>query len=312
MTGPSERAPAYAALVTVQLLFATLPVAGKLGLEALHPTVFVAIRISGAALLLVGLERLVHASPMPSVGDLGRLAVYSLFGIVLNQVLFIWGLSLSTAVNAALLLTTIPVFTYAIAVSRGEEVFTGRRAAGIALALSGVVVLQDPRAFSLADDHVIGNALILVNALSYSLYLVISRRILTRIRPLTVTAWVFIFGTIMVVPLALFQAGAGPAWTMAPDTASLMLYVVLGPTVAVYALNLFALSRVRSSTVAVFIYLQPITAVLLAAWILDEAVPTRTLVAGALVFAGVALVTLGRDRRATRPPAAPDSSGESS
>jgi drug/metabolite transporter (DMT)-like permease len=286
-----ERAGAYSALVTVQLLFATLPVAMKFGLEELHPTVFVGMRVAAGALLLFGLERLVHAHPLPDVGDLGRLAVYAMFGVVLNMVLYVWGLDLSTAVNAALLMTMIPVFTYAIALLAGQEAFQPARALGILVALAGVVVLLDPRSFSLGDDDVLGTLLILVNTLSYAIYLVISRPILARVPPLTTISWIFAFGALVIVPLGWWQAGT-QAFLVSGRSALILSYIVIGPTVTVYALNLWALKRVASSTVAVFIYLQPIAGVALAWWLLGEPVDLRTFVAGALVFAGVALVTL--------------------
>lgn len=288
-----ERQPAaaYAALVTVQLVFATLPVAMKMGLEQLHPTVFVGIRAAAGALILFGLERLIHASPIPEPADLARLAMYAVFGVVLNMVLYVWGLDFSTAVNAALLMTLIPVYTYAIAVIAGQERFEPTRALGILVALAGVVVLMDPRRFALTDATVIGNLLIVVNTLSYAIYLVISRPILTRIPPLTTISWIFVFGALMIVPLGWWQAGT-EAFLVSQRSALILAYIVLGPTVSVYALNLWALRRVRSSTVAVFIYLQPIAGVALAWWILGEAVHLRTFVAAALVFTGVALVTL--------------------
>jgi drug/metabolite transporter (DMT)-like permease len=286
-----ERAGAYSALVTVQLLFATLPVAMKFGLEELHPTVFVGMRVAAGALLLFGLERLVHAHPLPDAGDLGRLAVYAMFGVVLNMVLYVWGLDLSTAVNAALLMTMIPVFTYAIALLAGQEAFQPARALGILVALAGVVVLLDPRSFSLGDDDVLGTLLILMNTLSYAIYLVISRPILARVPPLTTISWIFAFGALVIVPLGWWQAGT-QAFLVSGRSALILSYIVIGPTVTVYALNLWALKRVASSTVAVFIYLQPIAGVALAWWLLGEPVDLRTFVAGALVFAGVALVTL--------------------
>jgi len=289
-----ETGLAYGALVTVQLLFATLPVAGKLGLQDLHPTVFVAIRAALGALVLVGLERVVHASPIPGAGDLARLAVYAVFGVVLNQALFMWGLDLTTAVNASLLLTLIPVMTYGVAILAGHEPLDLRRGAGILVALAGVLVLLDPRRFALGAERWLGDVLVLANGLSYAIYLVVSRPILTRLPPLTTIAWIFVFGGAMLVPLALWQAGPG-AFLVDGRSAGILAYVILGPTAAVYALNLWALKRVSSSTVAAFIYLQPVAGVLLAWWILDDPVPVRTVLAGALVFAGVALVSLGTD-----------------
>lgn len=293
-------AGAYAALVGAQLLFATWPIVGKVGLRDIHFLPFAMARMVGAAVVLAGLLWVLGRPKLPAPGDLGRLAIYSVFGIVINQVIFLWGLSMTTATNAALLLTTIPVFTYLMALVAGHEPWAWRRGLGIAVALAGVLLLLDPANFSLADDHLVGNLLILTNALSYAFYLVISRPILRRVEPLTATAWLFIFGSLMVVPLTLMTEGAGPLLELTPVLWLILAYVVLGPTVGTYVLNLVALSRVASSTVAVFIYVQPVATVLMAWGLLGETLRTVHLLAGGLVLAGVGLVTLHR-----RPAGAP-------
>lgn len=295
-----QAAGAYAALMGAQLLFATWPIVGKVGLRDIHFLPFATARMVGAAVVLAGLMWVLGRPKLPSPGDLGRLAVYAVFGIVINQVIFLWGLSMTTATNAALLLTSIPVFTYLMALVAGHEAWSWRRGMGIAVALAGVLVLLDPANFSLADDHLVGNALILVNALSYAFYLVISRPILQRVEPLTVTAWLFIFGSLMVLPLTLMTTGTAPLMELSPFLWLILAYVILGPTVGTYVLNLVGLSRVASSTVAVFIYVQPVATVLMAWGLLDETLRIVHLVAGALVLAGVGLVTLRR--RAAKPP----------
>lgn len=303
-----QAAGAYAALMGAQLLFATWPIVGKVGLRDIHFLPFATARMAGAAVVLGGLMWAVGRPKLPAPGDLGRLAVYSVFGIVINQVIFLWGLSMTTATNAALLLTTIPVFTYLMALVAGHEVWSWRRGLGIAVALAGVLFLLDPANFSLADDHLVGNLLILTNALSYAFYLVISRPILQRVEPLTATAWLFIFGSLMVIPLTLTTTGTAPLMELSPLLWLILAYVVLGPTVGTYVLNLVALSRVASSTVAVFIYVQPVATVLMAWGLLGETLRTVHLVAGALVLAGVGLVTLRR-RADKRPvPGAQDAS----
>jgi drug/metabolite transporter (DMT)-like permease len=101
----------HLALVAVQIIFGTWPIVGKIALRALPSTGLVAIRVAGAAAAFLFLLRLRGRLVVPRRGDLARLALYSLLGVVLNQFLYVKGLALSTAVNAALLSTTIPVFT---------------------------------------------------------------------------------------------------------------------------------------------------------------------------------------------------------
>ncbi|MDX1612111.1 MAG: DMT family transporter, partial [Candidatus Thermoplasmatota archaeon] len=262
-----DQLTAYGALVGAQLLFATLPVAGKFGLDQVHFLVFSLVRMSGAAVLLAVGVMVFLRPKLPAWADVGRLGVYALFGIVINQILFLWGLSLTTATNAALIITTIPVITYAMAVAFGDERLDVRRGIGILVALSGVLVLLDPRGADLSNEHLWGNLLVLVNSVSYGLYLVISRPMLQKLHPLTMTAWLFVLGTLVTWPIALLVVGwpgTTATWSISREAWLVLGYIVLGPTVGTYAFNLTALSRLSSSTVAAFIYLQPVVGVFLA------------------------------------------------
>src|SRR4051812_21243679 len=142
----------HVALLAVQVIFGTWPVLGKIALRAVPSTGLVAIRVGGAAaafLLLLGLRgRLVQ----PNRRDLARLAFYSLLGVVLNQFLYVKGLSLSTAVNAAIINATIPVFTLIVGALLGKERLTARVTLGTLVAAAGVVYLIDPLRASLGGD----------------------------------------------------------------------------------------------------------------------------------------------------------------
>lgn len=288
---PPADTRAYGALLTAQLLFASLPIAAKIGLVELHFLGFATIRMTGAALVLLALTHLVFRRRRPAAGDLGKLAGLAVFGIVINQVIFLWGLSLTTATNAALLLTLIPVLTYTIALVLGHERFQASRALGIAVALAGVLVLLDPRNLDLSDDLLVGNLMVLVNDVSYALFLVLGKPVMERNDTLAATAWLFTFGTLLTLPVALLTIGPGQLVPPSPWIWLVMIYVILGPSVGTYLLNFFGLSRVPSSTVAAFIYIQPVAAVFLAWLILGEQVTLTHLVAGVLVGLGVGLVT---------------------
>src|SRR3712207_6684377 len=116
----------HAALLAVQVIFGTWPVMGKIALRAVPSTGLVAIRVGGAAVAFLLLLRLRRKLVTPGRRDLARLALYSLLGVVLNQFLYIKGLSLSTAVNAALLNATIPVFTLLVGALLGKDRLTLR------------------------------------------------------------------------------------------------------------------------------------------------------------------------------------------
>ena len=134
----------HLALIAVQILFGSWPVFGKVVLRSISPSSLVALRLTGAALAFVLLQRkLTPLFKMP-VKDLLLLALCSMLGVVGNQFLYVKGLSLTTAINSALLSTTIPVFTLFVSILCGHDRLSARRLFGIALAAGGVVYLVNP------------------------------------------------------------------------------------------------------------------------------------------------------------------------
>lgn len=259
-----------------------------------------AVRIGGAALAFLLILRARGRLSAPRREDLGRLALYSLLGVVLNQFLYIKGLSLSTAVNAALLNATIPVFTLLIGALLGRERLTARAALGTLLAAAGVVYLIDPLRASLGGDTLAGNLLLVANTASYGAYLAVSQDVFRRYGALTAMTWLFAIGSVAAVPFGGYGLAQTDFAAVGLGIWLVLVYTVLVQTVGAYYLNAWALERVEPSTVAVYIYLQPLFAFATAPLFLgaEEQLGLRHALATALVFAGVGVVTLGRRGRA--------------
>ena len=291
----SSTARAVAALLAVQVLFGLLPVAGKAAFLHIAPVHLLAARTGGAALVLLALHPLLVRDPVPR-SETPRILLLALLGVVLNQGLFLLGLSLTTATHATLVITTIPVFTYAIAVLLGKEALGPRRATGIALALLGVVYLIGLSGLEADPRRALGDLLVAGNSLSFGAFLVLSKPLAERYDAFSLTTAVFLAGAALFVPLGLL-AGLPAAVAAAPSSLLWVLgFIVLGPTVGTYVLNATALRSVPASTVAVFIYLQPIVTAVTAAWLIDEPVTWRLLPAAVLVFLGVWLVARRRPK----------------
>jgi drug/metabolite transporter (DMT)-like permease len=298
----------YVALVMVQVFFATLPVAVKIALRDLSSPAIALLRVAGAAALFVALQRALSGERVREVRDFALLAVYSLFGVVLNQLLYITALTYTTATAAQTVMAAGPAITLLVAIVARRETATPLKWAGIAMAGAGALVLIGGG----GRGGAFGNFLALLNVAAYSVYMVISRDMLRRYQPLTVITWVFVFGVIGILPWGaapvVREAGAASGATWAA-----LLYIVLFPTVGSYYLHISALRRVEASVVAVFIYLQPVMTALLAIPILHERISPRLLPAALLIFAGVAAtVAAGRRerRRSGEPPDAAREDGE--
>jgi drug/metabolite transporter (DMT)-like permease len=113
-----------------------------------------------------------------------------------------------------------------------------------------------------------------------------------------VITWIFVVGCVATIPAAAFSMAHVPLRSVPWGVWLVILYVILLPTAGAYYLNAWALSRVPPSTVAVYIYLQPLIAFALAPLILGESLSSHIVIASLLIFAGVIVVTRRRQKRA--------------
>ncbi len=293
----AARRQGVVALLVVQLLFGLFPVIGKYAFADFSPRSVTAWRIAVGALSLLSIAFALHGrAALVRRGDLGRLFLCALLGVVLNMALFLEGLKRSTAVSTALLLPLIPVFTVLVAIALRQERFDRVRAGGMLLAFAGASILLFGRGAGLDPEHLTGNLLVIANEFCYAIYLVIARPLLARYPPLVVVAWVFGLSAWAAPLLAL---GEDPL----PSGASLqswwsLAYIVVGPTVLTYMLNVYALARVSASTTASFIFIQPAITVLASQLWLREPLPENMVLSTVLTFAGVWVVAR---RPAARP-----------
>lgn len=275
-------------MLAVATLFSLNYIISKLGMRAFDPIVFAFLRVLGASLILNAL--LVRDSEPLAREDNKRIAIFGLLGVALNQSLFLAGLALTDAHIAAILITTIPVFTLAVAIVAGRERATPLKIGGIVLAGAGALLVVGGEGALGSARAVIGALLITGNCLAYSLYLVLSRPVLGRLSALKVTARMFAWGAALLVPIAAVPL-ARESWSTLPRGAWISLVlVIIGPTVTAYVINSWTLRYADASLVAAYVYVQPVLTAALAAMFLHEIIRPIAIVAAAMIFAGVAMI----------------------
>lgn len=282
---------AYAALFAVQVAFGTFPVVGKVVLAVVPSVALVGFRVGIAAFLLYVFQRARGTLQLGRASDYARLAILSVFGVTLNQLLFVKGLSLTRASNTSLLAVTIPIFAITVGAVLGVEKLRKVRAAGIVLAALGVILLIDPRNASFSSETTLGDLLVVLNSLSYGIYVATSKEVVTRNGAMRSITWIFLFAAVICVPLGLASLSTVDAAAVNREIWAAILYVAVVGTALPYFLNAWALARVNPSTVAVFVYLQPLIGFLTAVIFLEESVGANFIFAALLIFAGVYLVT---------------------
>src|SRR5512144_1905949 len=143
--GKPPRATVHIALLFVQIAFGSLAVEGKLAMSprfGVSPPALAMVRILGGALVFMPLALAQGGPRVRARRDVAELTLLGLFGVVLNQALFLAGLRQTSPVSATLLVATIPVFTVVIAALAGRERLRLRGVTGIALALVGALTLS--------------------------------------------------------------------------------------------------------------------------------------------------------------------------
>jgi drug/metabolite transporter (DMT)-like permease len=285
-TDHRQRFKLHLALFTVAFLFSLNYVISRLGMREFAPLSFAWLRVVGSALIL---NVVALRDPSPAIGREDRLRVvgFAILGVVLNQTLFLTGLSFTTIPVAAILITTIPVFAAFAAILLGRERASVHRIGGIALAGAGALLVIGGEGVKGTWDSFAGATMIVANCLSFALYLVLSKPAMARLSARRVVARMFAVGSVLMLPISALSLWRQDWSTISPRAWLALVLVILGPTVAAYLLNAWALRFADSSLVAAYTYVQPVLASLLGAALLGEHIHGLLAVAAGMIFGGV-------------------------
>ena len=223
--------------------------------------------------------------------DWGRFVLCALTGIAVNQMLFIKGLTMTSTVHASLLSLVTPIVVTLFALWVLKERFTIYKAAGLSLGIGGstVFILQRESSHQ-ATDYLLGDLLIVLNAISYSLYFILVKPLMERYSPLHVIRWVFTLGFLMMLPFCWGQTADIQWQELTWLQLAALLYIGIAGTFLAYYFNIYGIGKLGVSITGTYIYTQPVFAVAIAIFALGERVTWQKLLAAVLIFAGVFLV----------------------
>lgn len=225
--------------------------------------------------------------------DFGLLILCGLFGIAINQLLFFKGLSITTPINASLMMTTTPILVLVLSGIFHDEKITWLKIAGVICGGAGaVLVILSGKEITRSSGQTMGDILVLLNAASYAIYLVIVKPLMQKYHPITVITWVFIFGWCFVLPVG-WKEFSEVSWSAFTPVIWLELsFIVIFTTFFAYLLNTLAMRYAAPSVVGIYIYLQPALATLIALLLNRDEYPLIKIAATALIFFGVYLVSM--------------------
>ncbi|MBO6605528.1 DMT family transporter [Psychroserpens sp.] len=284
---------ALIALFMVQLLYGLNYTFAKVVINDnfIKPFSFVLLRVGGAAILF-WLFGLFYKQERIELKDYVTLFFAAVFGVATNMLLFLKGLELTSPIHASVIMTITPIIILILSSFFLSEKITRLKVLGVFLGfLGGILLTILGKSTRVGDNVPLGNTLIFINAISYSIYIIIIKKLTAKYHPFTFIKWLFLFGFFLVLPFG-YQETLEIDWqSFTPYAWFSVLFVVIGATFGTYILNPLALRSLKASTVGVFIYLQPVIAGIFAIMMGVDAVSPVKIAAMLLIFAGVYLVT---------------------
>ncbi len=258
----------------------------------IKPYGFILLRVSSATLIFwtVGLftkQQKVEKS------DYKKILIASFFGITLNMLAFFKGLSLTSPISASVMMVTSPIMVLIFSSILIRKPIGKQRVLGVFIGLVGAIFLITLGNSSTENstNSAFGNFLVFLNAASYGLYLVLAKDLVKKYNPIVFIKWLYLFGLIFVIPFGYSELTA-VIWEEIPTNIYWNIsFVLLFTTCITYLFNLYGLSKLKPTTVSVFIYLQPVIATIYALIVGSDSLNFVKLCATLLIFLGVYLVT---------------------
>lgn len=255
------------------------------------PFGFIALRVGGAALLF-WIVNFFTPKEKIETKDFAKFFVAAIFGLVINMLFFFKGLELTTPIHASVIMITSPIIVLILSSFYLNEKITKLKILGVIFGFTGAAILTIYGKSPNPGDNVsLGNIMVFINAISYSIYIVLIKQLTDKYHPFTFIKWLFLFGFFMVLPFGYSDLTMVDTSTFTPYIWFSVIFVVVGATFGTYLLNPLALRHLRASTVTVFIYMQPLIAGIFAIIMGSDTVTVVKILASALIFLGVYLVT---------------------
>ena len=256
--------------------------------QYIDPTGFILLRVIGASIVFFVLHTFFIREKL-ATQDLLYLLICAIFGVVINMLCFFEGLNLTSPINASLIMITTPLMVFLISciISNKERQYT--RFFGVILGLLGAILLITEGKTNF-NTNSFGDILVFLNAFSYAIYLILIKSMMIKYHPITVLKTLFIIGSIVILPIGWSELIEIKFLEMPLEILLKIVFVVLFTTCIAYFLNIYSISKLRSSTVAFYIYLQPLLATLIAVLLAKDTLTGLKLIAALFIFLGVYFV----------------------
>jgi drug/metabolite transporter (DMT)-like permease len=255
---------------------------------------FIVLRVFGGTILFWIVSFFIKTEKI-DYQDFPRIIACAFFGVALNMLTFFKGLSYTSPISASVIMVSTPIIVLILSSIIMKERMQKRKVFGIILGLIGTAFLiLYGKSVGNATNASLGNFLVFVNAISYGFYLITVRKLMDKYNAFSFVKWIYLFGFLMVLPFG-FNEFQAVNWQIIPtDIYWKIGFVVLFSTFFTYLLNLLSMRELKPTTVAVFIYLQPVFATIFAIGLGKDELSFVKIASAILIFVGVYLVTINK------------------
>ena len=288
----NKRTWALVAATLVSLIYGlTFTIAKDVMPEFIDAFGFIVLRVGGSVVLFWLIS---FFGPKEKIAkeDFPRIIAAAFFGVALNMLTFFKGLSYTSPIMGAVLMVTTPMFVLVLSAFIMKERMENRKILGIILGLAGTIsLILYGKSMANAPNATLGNVLVFINAVSYAFYLIIVKKLMDKYNAFTFVKWIYTFGFLMVLPFGWNEFQVVDFGSLPIDIIWKIGFVVVFSTFLTYLLNLISMRELKPTTVAVFIYLQPLFATVFAVSLNKDTLTLVKLFSAILIFVGVYLVT---------------------
>ena len=265
--------------------------------DTISPYVLFTLRAFGASVLFWLLSAFLPKEKIDR-GDYWKIAAASLVGLFIPQMTFLMAITMSSAIDTAIISTLGPIFTMFFAFLFLGEPITGKKAGGVALSFAGILFLifNSVHAGGAAVTSPLGIALLLLNSLSFSLYLGLFRPLISKYSVVTFMKWTFLFSLIVSLPISAKGLVTTDFLAIPTNVRWEIGFLIVFATFVAYFLIPYSQKLIRPTLVSMYSYLQPIIAAIASIWSGIDTLTWQKILAAVLIVGGVVLVSRSRAR----------------
>ncbi len=289
----NKTAQAHLAILLANIIYgANYSIAKEVMPAYVQPFAFVLMRVGGALIMFLFVSTFVIKEKIDKK-DIPSLALLGVCGVAINQLMFLKGLSLTTPINASIIMISNPIVVLLFAALALKERIAFNKIAGILLGIAGaLLLLLFNKSFSFGSETITGDVMVLVNSISWAFYVVLAKPLMKKYNAFTVVKWVFLFGFLYVLPFG-YTEMTEVDWRSIPLVSwYCILFVVIATTFLAYILNTYALKALSPSIVSIYIYLQPFIATVIAVIFGKDELDARKIISALMIIIGVYLVSM--------------------